>query len=165
MADMKLRVNFGALKKFQDKMQRELGSYGDKVNCAEMMMDTLRTAAKRCMLRAEKRTPVDTGQLRKNWKADNGVKRGWNYTITVENPVEYASYVEFGHRVNWEGIKKGKPNKGKLGYKTDKDGKKKKKKGWVDGYFMLTKAVDETKQDMPDLVEEKIIKKFLEITK
>lgn len=162
MADMKLRVNFGDLKKFQEKMIKELGGNGDKVDLSEMMMDTVKTAGKRCLYLAEGETPVDTGQLRKNWKIDDGVKRGWNYTVTIENPVEYASYVEYGHRPRGKDLA---PRTRSSGYRRGKNTKEWKPVVWVEGKWMLHKAIYKTKQAMPDLVEEKIIKKFLEITK
>ena len=55
--------------------------------------------------------------------------------IEIVNPVEYASYVEFGHRtVNHE--------------------------GWVQGRFMLTISEGEIQDIAPQVLEAKI-KKFL----
>lgn len=155
MGGIRGRVNFGNLKNYMKRLTKAFSGNEDKVNADEFFKDVLRTAAKRTQRRTEQKTPVDTGQLRKNWRIDNEKVRGWNYTIDVENPVEYATYVEFGHRPNWEGIKKGKPNKGKLKFMENEDGTK---KAWVEGYFMLTKSVDETKKDMGNLVNEKIEK-------
>lgn len=57
------------------------------------------------------------------------------YVIEITNPVEYASYVEYGHRtVNH--------------------------KGWVPGKFMLTISEQELRQIAPKVLESKI-KKFL----
>lgn len=164
---MNVRINFGALKKFKNKMLKELGGKGDTLDGRELIEDVLRTAGQRCLSRTEKRTPVDTGQLRKNWEAGKTVKRGWNYTINIENPVEYATYVEYGHRPNWQGMVRGKKNKQgtpKLELNaniTMEDGTP--AQHWVQGYFMLTKSIDETREDMPKLVEEKIEKKLREI--
>lgn len=55
--------------------------------------------------------------------------------IELENPVEYASYVEFGHRTASH-------------------------KGWVPGRFMLTMSEQEIQQIAPRVLENKI-KKYL----
>lgn len=58
---------------------------------------------------------------------------GENYVIEVMNPVEYASYVEKGHRtVNH--------------------------KGWVTGHFMLTLSERELQTIAPGVLEKKLIK-------
>lgn len=57
------------------------------------------------------------------------------FTIIVKNPVEYASYVEYGHRTR-------------------------NHKGWVQGRFMLTISEQEIQQIAPMVLEEKM-KKFL----
>lgn len=61
---------------------------------------------------------------------------GDTYVIEIINPVEYASYVEFGHRT---------PNH----------------KGWVRGRFMMTISEQELQQIAPKVLETKI-KKYLE---
>lgn len=60
---------------------------------------------------------------------------GGMYRIEIVNPVEYASYVEFGHRTASH-------------------------KGWVPGHFMLTISEQELQQIAPKVLETKI-KKFL----
>ena len=55
--------------------------------------------------------------------------------IEIVNPVEYASYVEFGHRTASH-------------------------KGWVPGHFMLTISEQELQQIAPKVLETKI-KKYL----
>lgn len=57
------------------------------------------------------RTPVDTGNLRDSWKRSSVEKSGKTYKVRVtndaQNPeygMEYATYVEYGHRTtagNW----------------------------------------------------------------
>lgn len=73
------------------------------------------------------RTPVDSGNLRRNWQSDmNVVYRNKEYRIHIYNATEYAIYVEYGHR---QQVGKFVPAIGK-----------KLKKGWVEGRFMLTKS-------------------------
>lgn len=74
-------------------------------------------------------------------------RTGEGYTITVINPVEYASYVEYGHRQT--------PGRyvPALG--------KRLKKSWVDGQFMLTNAEATLEKNLPKIIE-KHLKKILE---
>lgn len=94
------------------------------------------------------------GALRRGWtggvtqKPDeylNGVKvtkSGNQYVIEIINPVEYASYVEFGHRQ--------KPGRyvPALGRKL--------KKSWVPGKHMLTISEKEIQKIAPALLEKRI---------
>ena len=72
--------------------------------------------ASRLIRMVKQRTPVDSGNLRRNWNTDmNVVYRNNEYRIHIYNATEYAIYVEYGHRT---------PSH----------------KGWVEGRFMLTKS-------------------------
>ncbi len=62
-------------------------------------------------------------------------KIGDNYNVTVVNPVQYASYVEYGHRTP-------------------------KGAGWVPGKFMLTISEAELRKDLPKIVEAKVEKQL-----
>ena len=64
-------------------------------------------------------------------------KSGNMYTIEVKNPVEYASYVEFGHRTV--------------------------SGGWVDGKYMLTISEERLKQISPAVLQRMINKKLHEV--
>lgn len=89
------------------------------------------------------------GTLRRGWGAKNGkageayasslpvTKAGNTYTIEIVNPIEYASYVEFGHRtVNG---------------------------GWVEGRYMLTISEEKLKQIAPSVLEKMILQKLREV--
>ena len=58
-------------------------------------------------------------------------KSGNTYTIEVINPVEYASYVEFGHRTRGG-------------------------KGWVNGQYFLTLSEHDLERLTPALIERKL---------
>lgn len=62
-------------------------------------------------------------------------KRDNEYVIIIENPVEYASYVEYGHRTA-------------------------NGRGWVPGHFMLTISEQEIQKIAPGLLQARI-KQFL----
>lgn len=83
------------------------------------------------------RTPVRGGNLRREWSMNN-VKITHvrsNYVAEIINPIEYASYVEYGHRTA-------------------------NHKGWVSGQFMLTISEEEIRQSAPGILEKKV-KKWL----
>lgn len=75
------------------------------------------------------------------------LKFGNNYIVVVENPVKYASYVEYGHRQQ--------PGRyvPALG--------KRLKASWVEGKYMLTISEKELESEIPALIERKM-KKYIE---
>ena len=90
------------------------------------------------------------GTLRRGWtggKRSSGAnyanslnvnKVGTDYVIEIINPVEYASYVEFGHRTS-------------------------NHKGWVNGRFMLTISEQEIQSAAPAIIEKKLMKQLGEL--
>lgn len=87
------------------------------------------------------------GTLKRSWTIGEIRKEGSTYIIEVINPVEYASYVEYGHRQE--------PGRyvPALG--------KRLKKGWAKGQFMMTISAQELEQMAPQILEQKM-KRFLE---
>lgn len=63
------------------------------------------------------------------------IKKGRTYIIILSNPVNYASYVEYGHRT-----------------REKKDGTR----GWVDGQFFMKISEDEMQDELPALLEKKL---------
>jgi hypothetical protein len=141
--------NIDGLKKFRD----ELNKLQDPDKFVEACAKEL---AARLLRMVVKRTPVGEypkssgkkgGTLRRGW---TGEKRssaqnyadsltvhhfGDTYVIEIVNPVEYASYVEYGHRTA-------------------------NHKGWVKGRFMMTISEQELEKIAPKVLENKI-KKYL----
>lgn len=74
------------------------------------------------------------------------VRSGNLFRIVIVNPVEYASYVEYGHRQT--------PGRyvPALG--------KKLKEGWVPGSFMLTISAEEIQRKSPQIIEKFISQKL-----
>lgn len=146
-------TNFSQLEQFMKKAEAELSD--DQLQlfieaCAKEL--TARLLAK-----VIKRTPVGQyphrvgGTLRRGWTAEqqdvasyvaslNVTKTGDAYEIEIVNPVEYASYVEFGHRTR-------------------------NHKGWVEGKFMLTISANEVQQAAPAILEKKLQRKLGEAFK
>lgn len=129
-----MSADFEQLKKFEADMkllndaQREL-----------FMVATIKELGSRLLAMAIKRTPVDTGTLRRGWDANSHLlvkKSGNTYLIDIVNPVEYASYVEYGHRTR-------------------------NHTGWINGKYMLTISKEEL-DNMTPIIIEKRIKQFIE---
>ena len=82
------------------------------------------------------------GQLRKDWKMSEADSKGYNYTVTVKNSMEYASYVEHGHRQT--------PGRfiPALG--------KKAVVSWVRGRHMLSDSVNELEASKYKIIETKL---------
>ena len=144
------------LQKELDKLQKETDAFVEA--CAKEL-------AARLLAKVIKRTPVGDypqnsgkkgGTLRRGWttqKAGSGSEGlktrgarqyvdslkvnhfGNMYVIEITNPIEYASYVEYGHRTA-------------------------NHKGWVPGRFMLKISEQELREIAPAVLESRI-KKFL----
>lgn len=139
------KLQAGDLKSFQKKLNK---IQADSVNA--FVESCIKELAARLLRKVIQRTPVgqypkETGKrggtLRRGWTAANYAndipitKNGNMLTVEIINPVEYAAYVEYGHRTA-------------------------NHQGWVPGRFMLTISEDEIKQSTPAILEKKI-KKFL----
>ena len=133
------------LKKFRDNLV-ELENSIDTV-----LEDCAMELAARLIREVKKRTPTDTGNLRRNWQATGVTKQGFNYTIEVINQTDYAVYVEYGHRQQ--------PGRyvQALGRRL--------KKSWVPGKFMMTISAQEIQRRAPQIVEKFIAKKLGEYFK
>lgn len=129
---MKVKVNTKGLKKLQEKIQQFESANYDKVaeECTNQM-------AARLIRKCVKRTPVLTGHLKGNWKANQAIKRNGAWKTAVYNPVKYAPYVEYGHRT--------------------RDG------GWVNGRFMLTRSSEEIERDAVKIIEKEVNKELAKV--
>lgn len=100
--------------------------------------DFLLEMAYRADRKIKKRTPVGIGtptpgNLRRNWQVGKVVKKGNAYEVEIFNNVEYAPYVEYGHR-------------------TGKDLTE-----WVEGRFMMTISMKEIEKQLPKYIEKQQI--------
>lgn len=140
-------MNINDLKKFQQNLE-------SIKNPDEFCEDCAKELAKRLLAKVIKRTPVGVypsgsgkqgGTLRRGWTGQksgsaasyanslNVQRVGNTYQIDIVNPVEYASYVEFGHRTRGH-------------------------KGWVKGQFMMTISENELQTIAPKVLEQKLLK-------
>ncbi len=148
------KVDYARLQQFVDKVESSLG--GDQVD--QFMEACAKELAARLLAKVVRRTPVGVyphrvgGTLRRGWTAEQQqdvtsyvnslqvTKTGGSYQIEIVNPVEYASYVEFGHRTR-------------------------NHQGWVEGKFMLTISEQEIRDAAPAILERKLQRKLGEAFK
>lgn len=148
------RVNYSQLRRMQRKVQKL-----SQMEYVKFCEDAAKEIAARLLAKVIKRTPVGVyedgrtgGTLRRGWTVDSHrdafksstpsvksytesmtvTKVGSVYQVEVFNPVEYAAYVEYGHRT--------------------RNGK-----GWVPGRFMMTISASEVEQAAPAILERKLM--------
>ncbi len=144
------KITTGDLHKFYTELQK-LSSEAQADAFVEACAKEL---AARLLAKVIKRTPVGSypkssgkkgGTLRRGWTA--GQRTGaaayaaamevkytnGMFSVEIINPVEYASYVEYGHRTRGG-------------------------KGWVEGRFMMTISEDELSAIAPKVLERKLNK-------
>ena len=108
--------NLEGLKKQYIQIQKDFQKF---------LEDFLFEQAMRALRKIKLRTPVDTGALRNAWNIENNVvKKGNNFIVVIKNPLDYASFIEYGHT-------------------------KANRIGWVDGYFMATISIQEVQDALP----------------
>lgn len=112
--------------------------YTKRVNPDGKMGGTLRRGwTSKTHEEAESGSGKSSAQAGKEYAKSLKIHHFDNYVVVeIANPVEYASYVEFGHRTA-------------------------NKKGWVRGKFMMTKSKAEIEKIAPNVLQAQI-KKFLE---
>lgn len=163
---IKGRCDFKDLQRFQEKMEVFTEKQREKFINA-----VAKELAARLIARVAKRTPVQTGALRRGWTAKTHeeavsgsgagknpiayanslpiVRKGNVYEIEVINPVKYGSYVEYGHR----------QEAGRYVHAI----RKRLKKSWVEGRFFLTKSKNELENEAPEVIEKKLAKELKKV--
>lgn len=110
-------IDFSQLEKFSKNWQEGTKQFDD------FLRKFLTEMANRLLAKVKPRTPVDTGALRAAWQIGEIRGSGRNIEIEILNFMDYASFVELGHRTI-AGT-------------------------WVEGRFMLTISIDEIYREMP----------------
>ena len=140
MGRSNVKVDFSEIKKAAEQLAEAQ---------TKLFLETVANEiALRYMGKAVKKTPVDTGKLKKSWNISVNSK-GNGYEIILKNSEEYASYVEYGHR---QEPGRYVPELGKA-----------LKASWVDGQFFLKKSEVEMERELPGIVERKIGKWLKEV--
>ena len=110
----------------------------------EIMNLFLNTAGNEFLAKVVKRTPYRTNTLRENWNWRNTKKKkaGKNYELKIFNPIEYAEYVEYGHR---QEVGRYVPAL-----------KKRLKQPWIPGQFFMKSSAEEMKHQLPAMLKKKL---------
>lgn len=156
MGRSNVRLDYGELQKLKEQIEK----VADATQMDQFLTSCAKELAARLLGKVIRRTPVGQypsgsgktgGTLRRGWTGANGNANGYanslnvnkvgtDYVIEIINPVEYASYVEFGHRTR-------------------------NHTGWVEGHFMLTISEDEIRKSAPRILEKKLEKYLKECFK
>lgn len=130
------KCDFRELEELKNKIEK----LGDKK--AEFMEACAKELAARLLASASRHTPTGIypsgsgkvgGTLKRGWTIGEIQHIGDMYKIEIINPVEYASYVEYGHR-------------------------SRNHKDWTEGKFMMTISEQEIKVATPRILENKLKK-------
>lgn len=127
-------VDFKELKELRKRLEKETDSMDT------FLEDMAKELAARLLRKVKNRTPVDTGTLRRGWTIGGITHEGGYYKVEVINPVEYASYVEYGHRTAGG-------------------------RGWTEGRFFLTISEQELERAAPKIIESRLKQKLGECFK
>ena len=100
--------------------------------------DMVKKLAARLLRNVKQKTPVKTGNLRRNWQVGKVIKKGNEYSVEIYNQTEYAEFVEYGHR-------------------------KQGGKGWVQGRFMLTISEKELNSKKDAIIQSELEKRLKEM--
>ena len=144
-----MSATYRELTAFRDKLEAAANADGER-----FLTECTKELAARLLRKIIKRTPVGQypsgsgkvgGTLRRGWtggeKSNAGqfvdslsvTHRGNTYIVEIKNDVEYAPYVEYGHRTRGG-------------------------KGWVQGQFMMTISEQELRRQAPAILEKKLYK-------
>lgn len=104
----------------------------------KFLFDFLTKNAMEALAKTKKRTPVDTGELRRNWEITRVRKVDGELVVYLYNSKDYASYVENGHTT---------PSRS----------------GWVEGYYMATISIEEVERNIPKRFDREFIRFMAEL--
>lgn len=118
-------IDFSQLEKFVKDMKITEKDFNG------FLEDFLYRMALEVLRETRPKTPVDTGALKNAWALGSITSSGRDISIEILNPMEYATDIEYGHRL------------------VAGTGEKKVEVGWYDGKFMLKTSIDNVQSKMP----------------
>nr|WP_195366117.1 HK97 gp10 family phage protein [[Eubacterium] tenue] len=122
-----MRADFSELENYVKNFQKA------SIEFNKFLFEFLTKNAMEVLAKTKKRTPVDTGELRRNWEITRVIRQGEELVVYLYNSKDYASYVENGH--------------------TTRD-----REGWVEGYYMATISIEEVERNIPKRFDSEFIK-------
>lgn len=124
---MSIKVDTHELVELQEQLEPK--------NIEKALDKAMKKLAGETMAVAKKNTPVDTGDLRRGWH----VEQADHEMVKLQNNVEYAEYVEFGHRQN-------------VGQYVPKIGKR-LVNPWVEGVFYALRSENQMRKRAPRILK------------
>lgn len=122
---MGFTVDFSGLEKFV----RDMKATEQDIN--DFLRGFLLRMANEVIRETVEKTPEDTGTLKNAWRLGEISGSGRDISVVIENPTEYATEIEYGHRI------------------VSGTGADKVEVGWYDGVFMLKTSIDNVVSKMP----------------
>lgn len=154
------KIDYKQLERLQKKVQKFEEIDGDKL-CKQIAKEL----AARLLSKVIKLTPsTQTGELRRAWKVNEVIQVGSNeYEIEVTNSMEYASYVEYGHRQQVGRFVPGYWKGNQFIYQKGAKEGMVLKVGFVKGKLMLTKSTMQVENIAPKLIEKRVMNELIKI--
>lgn len=118
---------FDDFKRLANSFQKSL----DEKDIDRFIRDFLLEMAYEAEEKMKKRTPVDTGNLRRNWQVGKVERQGDSYFVEIDNKADYASSVEYGYRADTETGE------------------------WIEGHFMMTISAKEIERELPKYLKKR----------
>lgn len=150
--------NFKELYSLRDRFQKAVDS--DVI--PNFITELLQDLANVVLAKTKRRTPSNTGNLRRNWKVGKVIREKESYYIEIFNNTEYASFVENGFRSHfvpghWEGNVFVYNKNERTGMYVGSKG------GWVEGKFMLKISIKEVENQMQNIIDKKSYELFIKL--
>lgn len=123
------KCDFSELRKFAKHLEKQ------ETKAKAMIERCTNDLAAELLARTKERTPARSGDLCGAWSVSSIRRIGKWYKIVLINNLEYAAYVEYGHRTS-------------------------NHHGWVQGKFMMTISAKEIETLAPAVIERRV-KSFL----
>lgn len=148
--------DFSQLERFKNAMQR-LGQSEGYVKTCVSAMDMISQRALKHISNVTKAGRYKNGKtggtLKKSWQVKQATASGDTFSGAIYTPLEYAPYVEYGHRTR---LGRGSSPK----YKPKKNGK-----AWVEGKKYLDTIMPRVEKEAPALLQQKMAEKLREVLK
>ncbi|WP_289932638.1 HK97 gp10 family phage protein [Lactobacillus delbrueckii] len=118
------KIDDADFQSWADRVKRE--ATADKVR--PVIEKSLANIGEQALRQLKANTPVDTGNLRRGWVSEGSSYGAGGWQVKLANNVEYAYFVENGHRT--------------------KGGS-----GWVPGQFFMKSSTETIKRQLPQLID------------
>lgn len=119
-----------------------------QLDYGQFLISFLKRVGMRALAQTVQLTPVDTGNLKINWKLSDVFVEGKTLSIVMYNQVEYASFIEDGHAQHrrwvpgtWVG--------GRFVYDPKAETGMMLKEKFIPGYHMAKISIDKVLLEMP----------------